>query len=100
MHALRLVEPDGEGGAETAERKEDAGAGQGPADRVVTRETAPALRCVAPRRFGVLYSVEHRCGELLILTNDRGMKNFGLMVAHEDSATAEEWEAVPGVSEP
>lgn len=55
---------------------------------------APVLSCVAPRRFGVLYSVEHRAGEWLILSNDRGMRNFGLLTAPEGSTISEDWRPV------
>ena len=56
----------------------------------------PSLQCVAPRRFGVLYSVEHRAEQFLVLTNDRQMRNFGLLAAPEGSTSADDWTPLPG----
>lgn len=56
----------------------------------------PKAICVAPRRPGVLYEVDHRGSQLLILSNDRGAKNFGLFTAPEGSTSASDWAPMEG----
>jgi oligopeptidase B len=56
-----------------------------PADRPTTPPTV-----VAPRRQGVMYSIEHHRGELLMLSND-GVENFMVFRAPVGAAGVERW---------
>jgi len=49
------------------------------------------LSVVAPRRFGVLYDVDHRDGNFYIVTNDENNKNFKLSVAPATAPGPENW---------
>lgn len=58
------------------------------------RQKGNAATVVAPRRQGVLYSVDHREGFFFVTTNEGKNKNFRLAVAPTDSPGAESWQAL------
>ena len=46
---------------------------------------------VEPRKQGVMYSVEHHRGDLLMLTNDDGAENFTLLQAPVGAKSRQQW---------
>ena len=62
----------------------------------VDLSTDGGCECVAAREPGVLYSVEHRLGRWLLVTNRGGATNFKLMSAADTCRDAAGWADVGG----